>query len=86
MFNPEDTTMAEADRAFTHLDFGKEVRLERHGREVRLIFIASTMGKADDVLEELLRQLKTGAVNITMMGTPNSVVEVSPPWLDGSGS
>lgn len=62
-------------RGFTNPDFGKEVRVEQWGREVHLIFVASTEAKADDLVGNILDQLKAGAINITMMGQPTSVKE-----------
>lgn len=63
------------DRLFSHPDFGRQVRIEQFGREVHLIFVAGTQALSDSLVEDLLRQLKTGAVNITMMGKPTSVSE-----------
>lgn len=62
-------------REFTHPNFGKEARLEVSGCEVRLIFVASTAEQANDLAETILEQLEAGAINITMMGKPTSVVE-----------
>jgi hypothetical protein len=62
-------------RGFTNPDFGKEVRVEQHGREVRLIFVAANEAKADALVENILGQLKAGAINITMMGQPTKVTE-----------
>lgn len=64
-----------SDRAFTHPNFGREVRIEQYGTEVHLIFVAGTQAQADSMCEELLRQLKGGAVNLTMMGKPTSIRE-----------
>jgi hypothetical protein len=64
-----------SDRGFTHPNFGKEVRIEQFGREVRLTFVAGTVPQADDLAETLLRQLKAGALNLTLMGKPTRVEE-----------
>lgn len=64
-----------SDRPFSHPNFGKEVRIEQNGREVSLIFVAGTMYQADKLVQELLRQLKSGALNMTLMGKPTSVTE-----------
>lgn len=61
--------------AFSHPNFGKEVRIEQYDREVHLIFVAGSMAQSDSMCEELLRQLKGGAVNLTLMGKPTSVEE-----------
>ena len=53
-------------RAFTNPNVGKEVRIEQYGREVHLIFKASTEDKADALVENLLAQLKNGAVDLTV--------------------
>ena len=63
------------DRQFTHANYGKAARVEVWGTEVRLIFIADTESKANDLADSILAQMKEGAVTITMMGRPTSVVE-----------
>jgi hypothetical protein len=63
------------DRQFTHPNFGNSARVEVWGKEVRVIFIAGTQAKADDLAESIVAQMKAGALNITMMGKPTSVVE-----------
>lgn len=63
------------DRQFTHANFGKQARVEIWGKEVRLIFVASDTATAYDLADYLFGQLKSGAVNITMMGRPTSIVE-----------
>jgi hypothetical protein len=45
------------------------------GNEVRLIFVCRSVDAAEDVADSILTQLKSGAVNITMMGKPTSIVE-----------
>lgn len=64
-----------SDRAFSHPNFGREVRIEQFGKEVHLIFVAGSQPQSDSMCEELLRQLQTGALNLTLMGKPTSVVE-----------
>lgn len=64
-----------SDRPFSHPNFGKEARIEQNGREVSLIFVAGTMYQADKMVQELLRQLKSGALNMTLMGKPTSITE-----------
>jgi hypothetical protein len=63
------------DRQFTHPNFGKQARVELWGKEVRLIFVANSADQAEDFAENIVNQLKAGAINITMMGKPTSVVE-----------
>lgn len=63
------------DRGFTHPNLGREVRIEQHGNEVRLIFVTNTRGRADSLREDLLTQLKAGALHITLMGKPSSIEE-----------
>jgi len=63
------------DRQFTHPDIGNAARVEVWGNEVRLIFVCRSEAAAEDVAESILRQLAQGAVNITMMGKPTSIVE-----------
>jgi hypothetical protein len=62
-------------RSFTNPNVGKEVRIEQYGREVHLIFKASSEDKADKLVNDLLAQLKSGALNLTLMGKPTSVTE-----------
>lgn len=62
-------------RGFTNPNFGKEVRVEQWGREVHLIFVGATEAKASNLLDNIVGQLKAGAINITMMGKPTAVVE-----------
>jgi hypothetical protein len=66
------------DRQFTHPNFGNEARVELNGCEVRLVFIATNRATAESLALTLLEQLQAGAVNITMMGIPTSVVEDHP--------
>ena len=63
------------DRQFTHPNFGNQARVEVWGKEVRLIFVASSADMANDFAENLVEQLQSGAVNITLMGKPTSTVE-----------
>ena len=63
------------DRGFTHPNFGKQVRIEQYGKEVHLIFVAGTQAQSDSMCDTLLTQLKAGALNITLMGTPTSIEE-----------
>jgi hypothetical protein len=62
-------------KAFSHPNFGKEVRIEQYGNEVHLIFVAGSRAQSDSMCDALLRQLKGGAVNITVMGEPTSIQE-----------
>jgi hypothetical protein len=63
------------DRQFTNPNFGSTARVEVHGREVRLIFVASTEEKANDLAENMIGELKRGSITLTMMGKPTSVEE-----------
>ena len=63
------------DRGFSHPNFGKTARIEVWGKEVRLIFVAGTEAVANDFADHCLKQMKNGAINITLMGKPTSVVE-----------
>jgi len=60
---------------FTHPNFGKEVRIEQFGNEVHLIFKAATSRQADSLVDELLRQLESGRLNLTLIGKPTSIQE-----------
>jgi hypothetical protein len=65
------------DRGFSHPDFGHEARVEWSGREVRLTFVAGTAAQAEDLALSILDQLKQGALNITLMGKPTSIEEMT---------
>lgn len=67
-----------SDRPFTHANAGKEVRIEQRGREVCLIFSCGSMSMADRLRADILNQLKSGALNLTLMGKPTSVTEERP--------
>lgn len=67
------------DRGFTHPNFGRQARIEQYGKEVHLVFVAGTQAQSDDMCETLLKQLKDGALNITLMGKPTSVEETKLP-------
>lgn len=62
-------------RGFTHPDLGRETRVEQYGREVRLIFVCGSEAKADDLVDALVRQLKAGSLNLSLMGKPTSIIE-----------
>jgi hypothetical protein len=64
------------DRAFTNPRVGRDIRIEQYGREVRLIFVAGTQEKANELVESIVAQLKEGALTITVMGKPTSIVEL----------
>lgn len=66
------------DRGFSHPNFGNNARVEVWGKEVRLIFIAHTGAQAADFAEYIVNQLKAGALNLTLMDKPTSVVEDPP--------
>lgn len=63
------------DHQFTHPHFGKEARVELWGNEVRLVFIAADSVRATELAEYLVEQMQNGAVNITVMGKPDDIVE-----------
>lgn len=63
------------DRVFSNPAVGQEIRIEQYDKEVHLIFVASTQAKSNALVENLLTQLKAGAVNITVMGKPSQVRE-----------
>jgi hypothetical protein len=50
-----------------------QVRIEKAIREVRLVFVLETAAEANDLRAVLLRQIKDGAVNLTL-GKPSRVV------------
>lgn len=64
-----------SDRPFTHQNLGRQVRIEQFGKEVRLIFVTGTQAQSNDLCDDILRQLKSGTLNLTLMGTPTSIEE-----------
>lgn len=42
---------------------------------MQVTFVAGTMHQSDAMCEELLRQLKSGALSLTLMGKPTSIHE-----------
>jgi hypothetical protein len=67
--------VAMSDRQFTHPDFGREIRVEVFGKEVRLTFVSNSHSAAETMAEYLVDELRKGAVNLTVMGHPTIVVE-----------
>jgi hypothetical protein len=63
------------DRQFSHPNFGNSARVEQHGCEVRLIFTAHSLERATDFTDFIVNQLKSGALNLTVMGKPSKVIE-----------
>jgi hypothetical protein len=63
------------DRQFTHPSVGSAARVELAGNEVRLIFVCASEDKAAAVADSILSQLKQGALNLTLMGTPTGITE-----------
>ncbi|MGY3615719.1 hypothetical protein [Bradyrhizobium sp. USDA 10063] len=66
------------DRGFTHPNFGNQARVEVWGNEVRLILVAGTNAKANDLAEYLVAQLQAGFLNLTLMGKPTLIIEDEP--------
>jgi hypothetical protein len=62
-------------RTFTNPDYGNECRVEVMDNEVALVFVAASNAKADALAENILGQLKKGAINITLMGKPTKITE-----------
>jgi hypothetical protein len=63
------------DRAFTYPNYGDEARVEVHGREVYVVLIAKNVQTAEALAEDIVEQMKAGALNLTMMGKPTRVTE-----------
>jgi len=64
-----------SDRPFSHPNFGTEARVEQHGKEIHVIFVAGSHRLADSMFNDVARQLQAGALNITMMGKPTKVMK-----------
>lgn len=56
------------DRMFTHPNLGRECRVEWLGNEVALVFVCHDEARAEQLAKDLLRQLREGGVNLTLMG------------------
>ncbi len=61
----------------THPNFGRELRIEQYGNEVHLIFVAGSRQQSNSLVDELMRQLKAGALNLSIMGKPTSVEDTT---------
>lgn len=60
----------------TSVTFGKEVRVEQSGKEIHLIFVASTQKEASDLREEIVTQLKSGrGFALTLSGQAEAMTE-----------
>jgi hypothetical protein len=55
--------------------FGSEVRVTLDDCEVSLTLIAEDPKRAHAAYEALVQQLKSGALRLTLIGTPNSHTE-----------
>ena len=62
-----------SDRPFSHPNFGHEVRIEQQGKEVRLVFVTMGVPQAESFARNLLKQIKDGAIHLTLMGKPTSI-------------
>jgi hypothetical protein len=45
---------------------GREVRVEQHGKEIHLVFVALTQALADVLRDDLIAQLQSGGFNLTL--------------------
>jgi len=61
----------------SHPNFGNEVRIEQYGKDVHLVFVAKTRNLANDLCDELLRQLQKGEIEIKLAGKPTSIIRDS---------
>lgn len=61
------------DRGFSHPNAGRQVIVTQHGKEVHLIFVCTTQAMSDSLVEDLQKQLKGGAINLTLMGKPTKI-------------
>lgn len=64
-----------SDRRFSHPNLGHRIDVEQQGNRVALVFTCGTEMRATELVDDLLRQLRSGALNITVMGKPTSIVE-----------
>lgn len=60
---------------YKYPNYGRQVRIEQYGQEVHLIFVAGSMQQADDVVNDLLNQLKQGHLQIKIQGQPSTIIE-----------
>jgi hypothetical protein len=68
-----------SDRGFSHPNLGHRIDIEQQGNRVALVFTCGTEMRATELADDLLRQLRGGALNITVMGRPTSIVEGDAP-------
>lgn len=61
----------------SHPNFGNEVRIEQYGKDVHLVFVAKTRELANNLCDELLRQLQAGEIEIKLAGKPTSIIRDS---------
>jgi hypothetical protein len=64
------------DRTFTNPDYGNECRVEVYENEVALVFVAASNEKADALADNILGQLKSGAINISLIGKPTGITKL----------
>ncbi|MCD9821156.1 hypothetical protein [Bradyrhizobium japonicum] len=64
-----------SDRGFSHPNLGHAVEIKQQGNRVALIFVCNTGERATELVDDLLRQLRGGALNITLMGKPTGTKE-----------
>lgn len=55
-----------------HPDYGKQVKIERDRREVRVVFVTGSVKQADALYADLSHQLKTGVLAVVLTGKPMS--------------
>lgn len=69
-----------SERVALQSDLAREaqVRVEKAGREVRVLFVLETAPRAVELFELLHKQLKSGIVNLRL-AKPNQVVELPHP-------
>lgn len=51
-----------------HDHYGNAIRLQKRGKEVRLIFVAASSEKAGELYDSLRHQLKTGVLFLSLTG------------------
>lgn len=54
---------------------GNEMRVEQDGCEVRIVFVCSTSAQAAGLVEDIVKQLRNGTLQLTVKGDPTDVIE-----------
>lgn len=63
------------EKAWSHPNHGKELRVEVDGCETRLIFVGASPAAANKLADDLMTQVKKGSIKINIGGTITKITE-----------